>query len=577
MAKEFIASQTVNAALSSLDLYRYPNGRTIIDDSDIQTLVNSISTKGLIQNPSGMRQPNGSIGISCGFSRLEAMQRIALKPVFDEYNKTNGFAPDNPLYLALNGNNFENRLEHTKSYRASSLDMRKGREKIRERGPEWSAKYDAALASFEVPVGLFTYESDKEAMLHNATENNNRTNLTLLDKMRQYETLRGMEFTQGEIAAAMKFKTPAMASHFQRVVGVVPTLQKLAVKADGTEDGRFMVCINEIQRRIALAEDNPEFITFRALREFSNNCFPKDQDKQPKPEIILQILADLSRVNPTKWEATDENTLECSVFESKMKDTIKLSLAPPAPPAAAVQATTTDVQAPVAAQPPGTVMPLPSPTAAVAPATVSSAIAGTAGVIPTAAATAAPSPASLATPDDLAMAQAMAFASNATGPTDINATTDLDGVDVSMDGDDAEFAEAAIAAASGQQVAAAPGEKSAVTKTKTVDTVVSSKYNPLSPDKVERYAQATLSNLVGDAGANATPFDVASMMAMALAYYTAAGMDKEASVISNAHMVYSENLEKWIVAVEKAITDYAPAEIAASVRKMKPTTPEITG
>lgn len=581
-------------SLSDIDIRVYKNVRSAIDNTDIERLSTDIDLNDLLQALVGCRQADGKVGLSCGFCRYEAIERLALRKVFDDYNKQMGFkTPTVPGYRHVSGRTKENgglndEGKPVDGWRVSTLVMQEGRRTFRELGPDWAEKFDAALAMYKVPVKLFKYKSPREAMLHNASENNNRTDTTLLDDLTRFEEFIESGMKQKEVASVMKL-SESMMSHYRRVCNFLPDIREMIEQlADHPEfkdkpaeeiakvKERFVAAADELERRLALQEEDPCVIRFRHVRDLSNTVMKKNKEDRPAPSLVLKMLVELTRLHANN-SPTDEPTPDATSYEARIKTIAKGAQAADAEAPAQPTTETLPGKEGGAEVPPvqvGTPGPTPvAPTATAAPAAQAPA--------PQAAAS-TPAAGELHTTEDMELLQA----ANA-GHAQHEKQAQIEAVNTALEGEvgDIDLDDLVGDITGGDEAASeddlktldeGAGDKASgpkeVTRTKTQDAPVS-RFKVIAPEKIEAQANAVMQDLHRE---GATIIERVNCLSQAQAFYFSCGLDAEANKIGEAHIIYVEQCEEYLRSLEEAALKYAPDNVKEAIRAAKPNAPELS-
>lgn len=585
--------------LLRIDNTVYENYRQLSSNEEIENLVDSIKSNGLKQNLVSGLQPDGRLGLACGFQRHEALLRLALEDVVEDYNKHFGYTPENEQYVFLSG--MPRTFFGSKDFRANVREMQDNRAVIRKASPEWAKKFDEALAKFQVNVQIKNYKKTGEALIDNMEENELRSNPSLADKTRRIIAFLDSGTSATELARATG-DSNATISHYKRIYSIIPFLQGLRKEAATLtgfkdEEGKPELTnflrkmdgvIAELGRRFSLSEDDPARLQFQQLRELSHTIDPKNEAERPPLPVIVDIVAVLVRTEPD-GSATANPTFDMSTFKARVKDILfidkqRREAAAKAEQDAQQQAAggtastaAPNLGTPAKGQPEASVVDMLDPAAMGTKSTVpsvDSATAVDAAIVqanqPAAAPTAATTPGGVVAPTDAQRQAAIDQANLAAGGEAVAGTAMEEAPEISMSSLVPSVEDLK------QEIGAPPtSPDDGQMRSKTAEAN-KSRYQTLPPDKVEQMADSSVKELTSELSLQTcSPYDNIQFMAQAKQMYYILGLSDKQHVVNAAMIGYVEKLRIWTENLETQLAKNAPADIVAAIKTLKPEVPKI--
>lgn len=522
---------------------RYPNYRKTLREEHAKELFTSIKAEGQLQACAGSWSPDGSvIELWGGFSRFEVMQRIALEKVVREYNDTMKKQAGDEGFIPLGGSGFASQT---------------AREKIREAGPEWKLKYDAALASYKIKFDVSPVENDDDAAMKGVA-----TNLydkpPLADYCEQIEALCSREgVTAGRVGKVMGI-VDSHISQYRKINRMPGLLRDMFEKADYAKDlgitdqekakrekEILLMAVGEFVRRMNLPNGDSEAIKFSLAREVAGVI---DNKKEPiAVAAAARIVKLMVRVNQA-GNLSGLPTPEWDDFKIQVADAKKVgkleaeggaaATGTPAatPPAVTLQTLTADQQAVI-----------DKAAAATAPGAAPTAAAGT----PTVVSPNAPPAVALSAEE-----QAKQDALKAANVGDAGTTGADGGAAEDIDLDDlVPTADALNALATAGEEGAAPLTPATPVgqlASKPKDAPADSRYRLKAPEKIEKVARDLVAE-AGNGSENVTLVDQSAYVFGAVQLFDSLGMDKESEECNEVYANFTEGLVAYITAMEEFI------------------------
>lgn len=537
-------------SLNKLDITKYKNYRLEAKEKHILELMGLLKEHGQLNSVLGAWQPDGTIALVAGFCRYEAMERLALEKIIDEYNHAHGHPkPDNEGYIPVGSFGFDSRAK---------------RLKVREAGGEWMKKYDAALASYQIKVTTTIIEDEADAALKNIASNAYEKP-PLLDLCKQIETLMQKPgITAKKVAKALKLNETTVSLH--RKINECPKflrelfqkdLSELAKKPEEQQIVRdtLITAVSELERRLGLEAENPQSISYSHAREFAGAVMHKEPMSLTGAAKALKDLVCMG----DNGKVSDAGTPEYSVFMAKLREAKRIGKEPaPAPAAATPPAATPTVDlttlskeqleqfdkaaaavvpAPAAA-PPVSTGNQPAPAVPTVPASP----------LPTATPTVVAQPA--LSPAELAKQAEIEAANSEFVGTSTDALLDAEG-------DAAPIGETLATAADAGQ-----------TNKKLTDAPVASKYKPKPPEKIENAANRMI-DYASDTE-RATPIDQASYLLAAAQLFSMVGMDEAQMAANEAYVNFVEGLNKYLNLLETNVKEKSGEAVLKEIQVVRP-------
>ncbi len=553
----------VTVSLAQVDITRYKNYRTEAKELHIMELMGLLKEHGQLNSCVGAWQSNGTIALVAGFCRFEAMERIALESLLREYNKANGKdGPNDEGFISLGGLGF---------------DSRKNRIKVREAGGDWTKKYDAALAGYNINFSTVIVENDADAALKNIASNAYEKP-PLLDLCRQIEKLlQQPDITAKKVAKALKLNETTVSLH--RKINACPeALRKLfagdvsdlAKKPEEQQVVRdsLLTAVAEFERRLALEQDNPQSISYSHAREFAGSVMHKDQPMTLAG--VAKALKDLVMMHDN-GKLSEAATPDYTVFMAKLKEAKRIGKVVDAAVTAAAAPGQTPATAGAVANPASTAVGNIStlsaeqqaqfdaashtaapPAAAPVSTGNNAALTAPAATVP-AAVTTTPTlaPQASKTPEELAR-QAEIDAANSAEFVGTSTASLLD-----AEGDVPVVAAAAEAPTDGQ------------TRSKTTDAPVATKYRDAKPpEKIENMANRML-DYAGDVE-RSTPAEQAGYMLCSANLFNACGLLDAETAVNESFVNFMEGLNKYFSSLENTVKEARGEAVLREIQQLKP-------
>lgn len=542
-------------SLKQVDPTRYKNYRQEAKEAHIMELMGLLKEHGQLNSCLGAWQKDGTIALVAGFCRFEAMMRLALKPVVDEYNKFNKKEPGDEGYIPYGGFGFkshENRI------------------KVREAGGEWTAKYDAALAGYNINFSTVIVEDDADAALMNIASNA-YDKPPLIDLCRQIENLlkQGNGITAKRVAKALKMSETVVSLH--RKINATPAhlrtlfsgdLSELAKKPEDQQVLRdtLMTAVAEFERRLALEQDNPQSISYSHAREFAGHVISKDPMTLAG---VAKALKDLVLMGDNGKLAIDAATPDYTVYMAKLREAKRIGKVLP--------------EAAVPGQTPATA---PAP-AASAPATIdtSTLSAEQLAQFDQAGKAAAPvampaAPVSTGNPPAVATTTPTVVPAPALSPEDQARQAEIDASNSEFVGTSTSSlldAEGDLPPV-GEAIAVATGTPAATdgqTRGKTTDAPVSAKYkNAKPPEKIEVTANRML-DFAGDTE-RSTVLEQGGYLLTSAYLFNACGLEEAEAAVNEVFVNFMEEANKYLLTLEDTVKQARGEATLVEIQKLRP-------
>lgn len=538
-------------SLGKIDITKYKNYRQEAKEKHILELIGLLKEHGQLNSVLGAWQPDGTIALVAGFCRYEAMERMALEKVIDEYNHAHGHPkPTDEGYVPVGGLGFESRA---------------ARLKVREAGGDWLKKYDAALGAANIKVTTTIIEDAADAALKNIASNAYEKP-PLMDLCKQIEILMQQPgITAKRVAKALKLNETTVSLH--RKINECPKflrelfakdLSELAKKPEEQTIVRdtLLTAVAELERRLGLETENPQSISYSHAREFAGAVMHKEPMSLAG---VAKALKDLVCMGDN-GKISEAGTPEYSVFKAKLNEAKRIGKEPvPAPaaaPAAAPAIPTADLSSlskeqleqfdkAAAAQS----VPHPAPAAPVStgnsPAPVAAAPAP-ASPLPTSTPTVVSAPAM--SPAELAKQAEIEAANSEFVGTSTDALLDAEG----------------DAAPIGETLAVDVGQ----TNKKVTDAPVLSKYKPKPPEKIENAANRML-DYASDTE-RATPIEQAGYLLASSQLFTMVGMDEASMAVNEAYVNFVEGTNKYLLLLENHVKEKSGEAVLKEIQATRP-------
>lgn len=548
-------------SLKQVDPTRYKNYRQDAKEAHIMELMGLLKEHGQLNTCLGAWQKDGTIALVAGFCRFEAMCRLALTPLINEYNKFNNKEPADEGYIAPGGHGF-------KSHET--------RIKVREAGGDWTAKYDAALAGYNINFTTAIVEDETDAALMNIASNS-YDKPPLIDLCRQIETLLNQGITGKRIAKALKMSETVVSLH--RKINSTPAYLRKLFEGDISELAKkpeeqqllrdsLMTAVGEFERRLSLEQDNPQSISYSHAREFAG-AVANSKDPMTLRGIVkaLKDLVLMSDGGKISEAATPDYTL----FMAKLREAKRIGKEAPAEAAPGGTPATTGAAAaaPVAASPDlsglsaeqmaqfdqagAAVAPVQLATPAAVVSTGNPTV--TTPTVATTSPTVVPQPAP--SPEEQAR-QAEIDASNAEFVgTSTSSLLDAEGDLVGADGAGGTIPVAIAAPTDGQ------------TRSKTTDAPVLAKYkNAKPPEKVELLANRMLDYATDTE--RATVIEQGGYLLASAQLFNACGLEAAEASVNEVFVNFMEDGNKYLLALENMVKEARGEATLLEMQQLRP-------
>lgn len=546
----------VTVSLKQVDPTRFKNYRQEAKEAHIMELMGLLKEHNQLNSCLGAWQKDGTIALVAGFCRFEAMLRLALTPLINEYNKFNNKQPGDEGYIAPGGFGFkshENRL------------------KVRQAGGEWTAKYDAALAGYNINFTTVIVEDEADAALMNIASNA-YDKPPLMDLCRQIESLlKEGNITAKRVAKSLKMSETVVSLH--RKINATPAHLRELFKGDLSElkknpeeqqvlrDG-LMTAVGELEKRLSLEQENPQSISYSHAREFAGAVISKEPMTLAGTVKALRDLVVIS----DNGKLSDAATPDYTVFMAKLREAKRIGKAPEP----TVAPGETPATAPAAAAPGATPLSDVSTLSAeqqaqfaqagmaAAPITMPTPVVGAAVSTGNPITTTTPTvvaPPALSPEDQARQAEIDASNSEFVG-TSTSALLEAEG-DAGIDGG-VGIATAIAAPTDGQMSG------------KTKDAPVAAKYkNAKPPEKVEMFANQML-DFASDTE-RSTIFEQGGYLLASAQLFNACGLAEAEDKVNEVFVNFMEGGNKYLLALEDTVKQARGEATLREMQQMKPT------
>jgi len=228
------------------------------------------------------------IGIYAGFTRFEAMQRLALEGVINAWNEENKISPDSANYIH--------------PFPDCGYEAQQQREVILQAGGRWAERYNEALKVYPVKVELSPSISDLNAFKKSFIENNARQNApawATADNLQRLKT--SFSVSWKDIASMLGLKQ-ATVSQYNAMYAVPDAMKEMysedkeMLKLGDADEKVMQVCIDEYVRRASLPVNDPCAINLSHGRIFGQLLSGR-KNNGVNFKDAMKLIRDLCRVS----------------------------------------------------------------------------------------------------------------------------------------------------------------------------------------------------------------------------------------------------------------------------------------
>jgi hypothetical protein len=228
------------------------------------------------------------IAIYAGFTRFEAMQRLALEKLIEEWNAENKLTPNDSNYI-----------EPFPDY---GYEAQKDREKILSAGSKWAEKYIAALTAYPIKVEIVPNLRDFQLFCKSFIENTARENLPAWNIASNLQELKERFKVSWKIIAEKTGFKQQTISQYNAIFAVPSHLKTMfdedKEKLNLTDSDRKLVtiCCDEFVRRSSLPVKDPCAVQLSHGRILGQALSQRDNNGITFKDAIALVSA-LCKVN----------------------------------------------------------------------------------------------------------------------------------------------------------------------------------------------------------------------------------------------------------------------------------------